>query len=372
LKKKNPKLLNLVNPIKRLLLKYGRRTFLFSFEDLWKKHGRFPDQISLGLSLLCPSNCIYCAERGTHMAPRTMPMELVTRILDEAQAQGFRGRFSLSENGEALLHPRFEEILTDVRRRFPENEIILFTNMVLMDEARARLVLERKVDHVRFNLDGSTEATYEYIKRNRSFHRVKQNIAAFLHMRNELHSPCKVGIGFVTAKSFTEDIEGRVGVFEDDSREILGFLQPMLRPGDEIGPDPVTIEKYQFALNRPKREPCDLFYRTLVEMMIAPNGQVYICCADFGMRSSLGNVNEQSLAQIWSGEKRKTVLKNLALMQYEGAFPVCRTCLPSYNYSTNRDVFFRVRRQVRDAFCQGKLKLVNSRLVVASSGDSPG
>jgi radical SAM protein with 4Fe4S-binding SPASM domain len=358
----------ILNPALRLALRHARRLGFIDFERLWQAHSVFPRQIGLSLSLLCPSNCIYCAERGIGIPTRIMPLPLVRKLLAEAAAADFAGAFSLSENGEALVHPEFKTILKELRARFPRNEIILFTNMVLLDAERARDILEQGVNCVRFNFDGASADTYEYVKRNRQFDRVKRNIVALFKARQELASPCRIGVGFVTARAFAAEIEGCPSAFPDDTAAILDFFAPLLRPGDEIGADEVTLEKYQPFLKRPKREPCDLWRRVLDEIMVAPNGQVYICCADYGVSSSLGNLNEQTIREIWSGAARHGALRHIFRQEYDQAFAVCRTCLPSYNYRVNRDVFFRVRRQVRQRFEQGRLKFVDGQLAADSAG----
>ena len=119
-------------------------------------------------------------------------------------------------------------------------------------------------------------------------------------IREQLNARCRIGIGYVTAARFCEEIEGREGLMRDDEAEILELLRPLLRKDDFIQPDLIGLEKYQGILNRRKREPCDLFERVLAEMFIAPSGQVYICCADLGVTSNLGNVNHQAIRGIWN------------------------------------------------------------------------
>ena len=115
----------------------------------------------------------------------------------------------------------------------------------------------------------------------------------------------------------------------DDEAEILELLRPLLRKDDFIQPDLIGLEKYQGILNRRKREPCDLFERVLAEMFIAPSGQVYICCADLGVTSNLGNVNHQAIRGIWNTEVRKAILRDLyqGRLETEETLEVCKTCL---------------------------------------------
>ena len=140
-----------------------------------------------------------------------MPEDLFLKILREAHEHCFTGPFSLSENGEALTHPQFKQFFTLLRKHFPKNETILFSNMVLMDEANTRCLLDRGLDYLHFNLDGASAQTYEYIKRNGQFERVKKNVINFFRIREQLNARCRIGIGYVTAARFCEEIEGERG-----------------------------------------------------------------------------------------------------------------------------------------------------------------
>jgi radical SAM protein with 4Fe4S-binding SPASM domain len=349
--------------LRRLQTRLFRKMNPGGFEKLWSENSRFPEKISLNLSLLCPSNCIYCAKRGIDIQPKMMDVELISKILKEAKSMDFAGQFSLGENGEALMHPKFQKIISDVREMFPGNRITLYTNMILMDENYAKCVLENELSWLHFNLDGASEKTYEYVKRNRSFEVVKKNIFNFIRMRNERHSRCKIGVGFVSAKRFSEEIEDKINVFEDDEAEIFKLFKPYLRNGDEISRDEITLEKYQFILQRRKTEFCDLFERILKEIFIAANGNVYICCADYGVQSRLGNVADMSIAEVWSGELREKILKNLYFAENQNSFEVCKTCLPNLS-SKNRDLYFKIKQQVRQLFRTRKLKFVDGELTL--------
>jgi radical SAM protein with 4Fe4S-binding SPASM domain len=359
--------MNFEYSFKRFLIKYARILNLSSFEKLWaksKSNSIFPKQLNLSLSLLCPSQCIYCAPRGTKIVPKIMPEGLFLKILQEAQEHHFTGSFSLGENGEALTHPQFKQLFKILRRQFPKNEIILFSNMVLMDDENARFLLEQGLNYLHFNFDGASPQTYDYIKRNGRFEQVKQNILNFFRIRDELIVCCRIGIGYVTAARFSKEIEGKEGLMQDDEAEILNLLKPLLRRDDFIQADLIGLEKYQRILNRQKREPCDLFKSVLTEMFIAPSGQVYICCADFGVTSNLGNVNHKTIRYIWNSESRKAILKDLFKVRVNSkkTFEVCKTCLPCWFSSWSPDLYVKCKKKVQMEFVKGRLAFVNGTL----------
>jgi radical SAM protein with 4Fe4S-binding SPASM domain len=317
-----------------------------SFERLWQKHSTFPSKIGLSLSLHCPSQCIYCPTRGAQIHPASIPRKLVLTILDQAKKYGFKGQFSIGENGESLTNPEFLDIIGDIRNAFPENEIVFFSNMVLMNESAAKRLLSMGLSFIHFNFDGATETTYDFIKHNRSFETVKKNIAAFFEWRDKLNSSCTIGVGYVTAHSFYKNMIGDPCPYNDDSDKILSFIRPLLRKGDYVHPEEFLLNKYQESLNRAKGEPCDAFPSLLEKALIAPNGSIYLCCADFAMTTALGDINKQTMGEIWSGEARKQALRSLYLLDYATAPKVCRTCPPHLRF--NADLYYKVREEIRN------------------------
>lgn len=332
------------------------------FDGYWAQYSNFPECLCLTLSLACTSNCIYCAGRGVDIEPRFLPLELLEKILDECKLRNFKGGISLSENGDALMHPQFREMITMIREKLPDCGITLFSNMVLMDEGIARFLLEGPlpITYLHFNIDGISQETYNYIKRNKNFEMVLNNAIRFIELRNELNAECIVGIGIVSAKKFSEDIEGKTGIFDDDTEKIIAYFKPyLLGKQDHINQDPISLEKYQSILARPKREACNLLDRIFKHAFIAPNGQVYICCADYGITSNLGNIRDKFIGEIWSSDIRRQMLKTILDQKYDGGFDICKTCLPS----TGSREYDGVRNDVAALFRSGILEFVDGAMV---------
>ncbi len=319
---------------------------LAPFEPLWRKHSIFPRQIGLSLSVLCPSQCVYCPERAPRMRPKTMPMALVEKILDEALKRRFKGIFSISENGEALTHPAFLDILKTIRVTFPGNPIVLFSNMVLITNEVAQRIIDQDIDFLHFNIDGASAETYNYIKRNGRFDSVVRNARGFLKIRNEVNARCRVGIGYVSARNFAWDIEGRPDAFPDDYTAVEALMAPLLRAGDTIAREEYQLQKFSTLLGRRKTEPCEAYHAVLNNLLVAPDGNAYLCCADFGVTSSLGNLHDRNISEIWSSPLRHDVLRHIYRQEYDKAPQVCRTCLPLMGL--NRDLYLTVRDEIRE------------------------
>lgn len=334
-------------PLKRATRRLLRYSGVIPFQPIWDAHSTFPGKIGLSLSVLCSADCIYCPECAPGITPKVMSLQTVQTIVAQAQQHDYQGLFSIGENGDALTNPEFGEIVSLIRSAFPSNDIVLFSNMILMDERRARTVFDQRVNMVHFNFDGATAETYNYIKRRAPFEWVRKNILEFLKLRDTLGAPTKVQVGYVTARSFARDFIGAASRFSDDGNQIEAFFRPLLRPNDSIQrEDTVLLDKFQDFLARPKQEPCDAFETVLRELVVAPNGQAYVCCRDFGVRSDIGNVNEIPIVRIWGGERRRRLVENLFFMRNGEASPACRNCLPGLGI--NYDLYERARGQIRE------------------------
>lgn len=118
--------------------------------------------------------------------------------------------------------------------------------------------------------------------------------------------------------------------------------------------------------NRQKREPYDLIDRVLTEMFIAPSGQVYICCADSGVTSNLGNVNHYAIRDIWNNGSRKAILRDLFKVRVNSkkTFEVCKTCLPCWFSNWSPDLYVKCKKKVQMEFVKGGLAFVNGTLKI--------
>ena len=92
-----------------------------------------------------------------------------------------------------------------------------------------------------------------------------------------------------------------------------------------------NVENFDELNYRPKhRTPiriCDLLYH---KMYILYNGDVVLCCMDWRRQVIMGNVHEQSLKEIWRGER----YQHFRRFHEEGRseeLDLCRTCSYVYN-----------------------------------------
>lgn len=297
-------------------------------KKLIQKTNDFPESLNLSLSAICQAKCIYCpSDRGKGIKPPFMSSQLAKKAADEAKKENFQGTVRFSENGEALLNKDFFSIYEYCRKMLPTCRFVLYTNMALLNKSTSLRLLANKLDELHFNVDGASAVTYEASKKL-NFATFKQNLHDFIEARKKLRATCKIHIYILTAKKYMAVVEQTNISLPDDTKKIIENWEPLLEKSDIIS---VVDKPYKWALREKNRlhktSPCRKLSKVIRECLIGPNGDVYICCLDYQQKCVIGNVNDNSIKEIWSSPRRRTLLKLLGKLRFDEIGEPCAFCL---------------------------------------------
>jgi radical SAM protein with 4Fe4S-binding SPASM domain len=258
-----------------------------------------------------------------------MSFELAKKIIDDASQERFKEMFKFSENGEALLNKEFNNIFSYFRDVLPGNLAILITNTELLDEEKARFLLERNLNGIVVNIDGATKETYEFVKKGLDFYKVRKNVLNFIRLRRELNKQASICIQILTARNYYKSAKKSYKNLVDDTKDVIKFWYPLLGKNDSIrivGNPWLWAEKSNQKFNH-RPIICQLYERVCGECYIAANGDVYICCLDYNADTVFGNVATQSIREIWNGQKRARIMKYLRESSFEKIGLPCINCM---------------------------------------------
>ncbi|MBD5476900.1 MAG: radical SAM protein [Lachnospiraceae bacterium] len=213
----------------------------------------------------CNGNCSFCPVNRS-IDPREkaiMTEELFKKIVDQLAEIDYDGRFTTFSNNEPLLDERIVALNRYAREHLPHARMHLFTNGTL------------------FTLDkfiALTDILDELIIDN-----YQQNL--------ELIKPCR-----------------EIEAYCKEHPKLGKKVTIVLRKPDEIltsrgGTAPNRKELVQYGKDR-----CILPYK---QMVVRPDGKVSLCCNDAVGKYTLGDVNKESLLDIWYGGKFRMVRKCL-------------------------------------------------------------
>ena len=153
----------------------------------------------------CNLDCRTCVRNVWEEPQQDMSTGTFERVLD-----GLRGLPDLREvvvggYGEPLAHPNILDFLRAIKGLGVK--ITISTNGVLLDEERARALIDLGVDGVTVSLDGTDPQTYADVRRGARLTTVMENAETLGRVRREHGTPLpRLGIEFVALKENQAEI----------------------------------------------------------------------------------------------------------------------------------------------------------------------
>ena len=243
-----------------------------------------PKYIQLETVTKCNAKCPFCPQNEIVRDPARMPTETWQKVVDDTRGWGITYRPFLTN--EPFVDNRMPEIVRYIKENDRTARVEFNTNGELVTEKLATALLEAGVDIMRFSIDGFSKATYEPSRIGIAYEKVLERTVRFLELWDQ---------GGYRDKVFTEL---RMIEVPENAHEIEAYREFWGPRCSEV----LITHMYQWPWTGQKREdvvlkPC---LKILDEMFFYTNGNATICCWDVHERAVIGNVNEQSVEQIWN------------------------------------------------------------------------
>ena len=319
--------------------------------------------LQIELTKKCNERCIHCylpfedrASSSSHM----MSTGDVKKVLDQAADMGVLGvTFS---GGELLLRKDLMEILQYARQK--DFIINLFSNVVLLSDKIASEFKELNVNNVQVSLYSMNKEVHEAITKVKgSYEKTKHGIELLLkHGVNVIISCPIMKINkndFRGVQAYADSLKIKaggdyqlIGQGDLDTRNLAQRMD-LAEVEEFITNMIINNEKYKDSL---KSKVDNYDYRErIVEDKIAcgvgidtinvtANGDIIPCPGWYGY--VLGNIEKDSLQEIWSKSEELDYLRNIRLSQFPGcvdceARPYCNMCILR-NYNENNGDLFKI------------------------------
>jgi len=236
-------------------------------------------------------------------------------------------RFKLVKNlnlwnaGEVLLNKYIVNLLKLLKRYkdmgikrngyFPK--ISLLTNGIFLTKDMSIKIIEINViDKLIFSVDGGSIKKYEEIRRGAKWSIISNNINTLKKMNgNRIITEiiCMVD----PKKPLNQDW------MKDDFKNVLEKVDvvSLRHPHNWDGSVNMGIKKDDKI-----KKGC---YFLMCQLVLLPNGDVTVCCADLNSRGVIGNILKNSLFEIYRCDKRRKMIK-LNLSGNRNKIPLCQNC----------------------------------------------
>jgi len=251
----------------------------------------YPLNLDIETTTLCNLACPMCErtlklKNGTFRPVGHMPMDFYKRIITEA-GKGGVAAIKLNYLGEPLIHP---DVVEQVRFAKEQGilDVMFNTNGALLTREMSKALLDAGIDGIFISFDSPYKESFEKVRVGAKFEEVLENAKNLFELRN---SNPKYAHVFLRSNKvlFPTDSEELIRDYINlwkDKADVVGFTSYMDQMNKKpIGPTPGLY--------------CDQPWQ---RMLIRQDGLSYPCCADIIQGLCLGNAQEMTIKELWTGQ----------------------------------------------------------------------
>ncbi|MFH1847088.1 MAG: radical SAM protein [Candidatus Omnitrophota bacterium] len=240
------------------------------------KKGYRLTSVNLEVTNHCNLNCSMCPVKSEMRRDKGyMRFDLFKKVIDENPQLEFVLPFQW---GEPLLHPEIFDMIQYATDKGIRS--MMTTNGVLLDDEKTDKLLHCGLTRLTFSLDGTAEV-YEKVRKV-PYQDIKKKILNFISERDKQKSSLKVDLNMV--------------VFGETENVVRDYKKEWKGIADRIQIIPRLEQK-----GRNRIYPCRELWRG--SLVVLWDGRVVPCCADYDAKQVVGDVNKETLVNIWQGEK---------------------------------------------------------------------
>ncbi len=279
-------------------LSYQQEVLLKSYinEDLIS--GEFPQYLIIEPTNCCNLNCIMCPRKDMDRHLGFMDFDFFKKIIDECE--GRVDFIYLHFFGEPLLHPRIIDFIDYAAGK--GMTIAFSTNATALNEKVSRALLHSKLDLLIISIDSLNPEIYNKIRNGGNLDKILENINNFLDLHQAFRATLNVSLQMIEMSLNRDDI--RTFTSNWKIRDGLNLTVKSLHNyADQVQ----NIRSLgNFPKNSSDRKVCVEPWRGLV---IGWDGIVVPCCNDFNYKFPLGDLNTNTLWEIWNSKKMQEMRK---------------------------------------------------------------
>lgn len=289
----------------------------------------FPVVLQVQTINRCNASCQMCPYPYTvHLEPRSiMDDALYSRIAAECAGEdGFVELVPMAQD-EPLLDVKMESRIAEFKRiAKPHQMVEIVTNGSALTPARFQRLVESGVDTITFSLSAFTEATYNSIIEGLSWKQVVRNLGAIAD--SPLKARVNIFLRYVRQTgnegelpAFNQYWKGRglnVVAYEVNNRSGALDNYDRLQPVKSF-----LFKKIRKSMGRVLfKGSCPHAFGI---MHVLSNGDVPLCANDWHHRHLLGNVNTQSIREIYNSKAMNEIRELMEQGRFE-EIEACRDC----------------------------------------------
>jgi len=275
---------------------------------------------------ICNADCSFCAYRHMERPKTVMKWPVYEKAIEAFIANGGGSINFTPTVGDPLVDKQIIRKIRHARSHRSITSVMLYTNGILLNRFPTDDVLTSGLTRLAISTYVGTREGYKrYYGRDR-YDKVITNIETIAQRNRELGSPVLITLHLRVAREEGEwkNTEAYRRFEELVGASNISFLESYDAWSGriELGDVPAGCEMAEsLPVEIKKKSPCFELYR---RVHVLADGTVGACiCVDLESEIKIGDINKQSLQEIWRGDKLKTYRAEWL----KGNLPkVCQTC----------------------------------------------
>ena len=287
----------------------------------------FPKYFQIETVRVCNARCSFCAIDQWDKSVPLMPDSLFEKVASElSEYTSWIEKVAVQRAGEPLLD---KKIVSRVRRLKEAGlrYLSMSTNASMLTERKAVDLLEAGLDEIMLSIDSVEKESYEKMRVGLHYETVIHNIESMFKVRDALKPDMVVRVRGVSFYDLKKEEERR------ELRRWEDFWGRFRKPQDRIYMKRAHNWGNQFELTNGTEKgiignygdihhPCILPWST---MHVTAMGIVPLCPMDYDAKMNFGDINRESIADVWRNNKWAWVRK-LHSNGNRNKINMCRGC----------------------------------------------
>jgi radical SAM protein with 4Fe4S-binding SPASM domain len=263
---------------------------------------------------LCNFQCKFCPTSDKELLKKVgrpagqMGMALFQKITDDIKRFGYRLKLaSLYKDGEPLLNKAFPEMVRYIKQADVADRVWTKTNGALLRPELNEQLIDSGLDMICISVESvSAEGYLRVANAKIDYNAFRENVRDLFVRRRKCEIYVKIADTGLTAEELEkfhrdfQDISTHIGV-----EKLMGWSYSSIKDFT-LGTSPDTYDGLPFT-------PKDVCPYPFYVMAVNFNGTVSLCGNDWSHNTVVGDVNKESLVDIWRGrnlyEFRKMLLE---------------------------------------------------------------
>ncbi|MEM0492468.1 MAG: radical SAM/SPASM domain-containing protein [Candidatus Thermoplasmatota archaeon] len=270
------------------------------------------NEIRFETTTKCNYCCLPCPREKLTRKIETISFSRFKKIFDKVinETQQY-DTITLSGFGEPLLDSTIEKKIRYAKSK--DFDVLILSNAALLTVEKFKKLEELGVNSIRISFYGMTPKVYSLVhgtKNEKLFSKVKENLVKI----SEIKKTTKIVMTYNVIP----------GINDSDMQEWINFWKDRVDLVEVWRPHNWVYGREYRQIQNEKVNTCGRPWKTPLQIQV--DGTVIMCCFDFNGDLLLGDLNTQSLEEIFSSELFKKIMHCHTTGDFKGSGLICENC----------------------------------------------